>query len=525
MFVRRRFLLTCVAGVIAASATAARGEFDEPKPDPTNAVADGKVPTNIIVLIADGAGYSTLEATRYWLGRPLTADGDGFQPVAVATYSIRRRQRLEEGADPLAQEPNLVYDPTKAWDTTPVAGASKFHEQFPAICAGYEWHRSTFPDSANTMSALMTGVRSYNGAINVDGAGTPQRSLAEAMHERGGRSGMVTSVMLNDATPAAGGGAHEFNRRNGQAITRDLFGSDVLSVIGGGGHPGYDASGRSVNSPDYDGPDDPYGVIPVDLWRDLREGSNRTGYNDGWTLVTGKADIEALARFAPPPERLAMVPQTDSYLQKNRPYPDGIGRDDYAPGDSPLVPNVPSLADMTLAALRVLDRAEGGSSGFFLASEGGACDKAMHALEFGRMIEEYAFFDETVQAVVDYLESGEHGATFDNTLLIVTADHDHLLFGPDRDEPFDPIEDKGPGKLPGYRWHFLSHSNRLVPLFARGPGSDGLIALADKVDEHTDEQGRTFGQGAYTTQADIGRYLLELVDAKRATPVSTSPAR
>lgn len=472
-------------------------------------------PKNIIVMLADGAGYNTLDATRFWLGRNLVADDAEFQPTSVATYSLRRSRKARDmqgdDIDPLAQDPGTVYDPEKAWDTTPITGPSAVNDHFAAGFAGYEWHRSTYPDSANTMSQLMTGVRSYNGAINVDGNGDPVKSIAEAMHEAGGRTGIVTSVMLCDATPAAGGGAHNVSRGNFHAITRELFGSGTLDLIAGGGNPEFDSNGIAAGEPGYDGPSDPYRVFPPEVWADLKNGTNTSGVNaDDWTLVSEKEDIEALAvDGASIPPRLAIVPQTADYFQQHRDYPPGSTRETYAPGDAPFIENVPSLATVSNVALRALD----GEKGFFLMIEGGAVDKAMHGMEFGRMIEEYADFDEAVQAVVEYLESGEHAATFENTLLVITADHDHLLFGPDSDTvPFQPIEDRGAGVVPGYKWQFNSHSNRLVPLFARGAGADGLIALADEVDYHQDAQGREFGFGHYTTQPEVGAYLLSFVD-------------
>uniref|UniRef100_UPI0025EDAA62 alkaline phosphatase n=1 Tax=uncultured Caulobacter sp. TaxID=158749 RepID=UPI0025EDAA62 len=65
-------------------------------------------------------------------------------------------------------------------------------------------------DSANGMSAIMTGVKTHNGVISQgpDGArgkadGAPTKTLLEYAEEHGLRTGVVTSQPITDATPAA----------------------------------------------------------------------------------------------------------------------------------------------------------------------------------------------------------------------------------------------------------------------------------------------------------------------------------
>jgi alkaline phosphatase len=63
--------------------------------------------------------------------------------------------------------------------------------------------------------------------------------------------------------------------------------------------------------------------------------------------------------------------------------------------------------------------------------------------------------------------------------------------------------DRGAGHVPGYKWQHTSHSNQLVPLYARGPGAENIAACADQRDSFTDSKGRTFGRGAYLDQTEI----------------------
>jgi alkaline phosphatase len=98
------------------------------------------------------------------------------------------------------------------------------------------------------------------------------------------------------------------------------------------------------------------------------------------------------------------------------------------------------------------------------------------------MVEEQIDFLKAVEAVVAWVES--HGGWSD-TLLILTADHESgLLWGPDSAKiAFQPLEDRGPGKLPGMAYNSHGHSNSLVPVYARGAGSERFAALVKGTDE------------------------------------------
>ena len=148
--------------------------------------------------------------------------------------------------------------------------------------------------------------------------------------------------------------------------------------------------------------------------------------------------------------------------------------------------NVPTLETMTKAALNVLDD---NSAGFAVMIEGGAVDWAGHANQLDRLIEEQIDFNNAVQAVVDYLENNTNGNNWGNTLLIVTADHETgYLWGDGTGSFFDVndngvfdegtdyahVTNNGVGILPGASFHSGSHTNSLVPLFAKGAGSEAF---------------------------------------------------
>ena len=76
----------------------------------------------------------------------------------------------------------------------------------------------------------------------------------------------------------------------------------------------------------------------------------------------------------------------------------------------------PSLAEMSAAALRRLDRA-GGGNGFVVQIEGGRVDHGGHYNDAAGLLYDMLAFDDAVAAVRSW------AATRDDTLVIVTADH------------------------------------------------------------------------------------------------------
>ena len=98
------------------------------------------------------------------------------------------------------------------------------------------------------------------------------------------------------------------------------------------------------------------------------------------------------------------------------------------------------------------------------------------------MVEEQIDYVKAVEAVVAWVEA--HGG-WNDTLLILTADHETgLLWGPDSAKvAYQPLKDRGPGKLPGMKHNSHGHSNSLVPLYARGPGSERFATLGKGPDQ------------------------------------------
>ncbi len=199
-------------------------------------------------------------------------------------------------------------------------------------------------------------------------------------------------------------------------------------------------------------------------------------------MIESRAAFEALTA-GPTPAKVVGTAQVANATQEWRGRPvtatkAEVGGNVAAPFAVPFNQNVPSLPTMTKAAIHCMD---GNPKGFYLMIEGGAVDWANHANEPGRMIEEQIDFVQAVEAVVEWVDKHSN---WDDTLLILTADHEcGLVWGPNSDKvPFEPIEKNGPGQQPGMRHNSHDHSNSLVPLYARGCGSPQFAELVKGTD-------------------------------------------
>ncbi len=411
---------------------------------------------NVIILIADGCGYNHVDAASlYEYGATEVQLYEGF-PVrlGMSTYA-------HEGE----------YDWTLAWS------------DFDHVKSGYT-------DSAAAATAMSTGVKTDSGMIGMDASGNPLVHFMDLAEDLQKSTGVVTSVQWTHATPA-GFVAHNISRSHYVQIGKEMVNASRADVIMGCGHPWFDDNGHVLDSPNtfkYVG-----GVI---TWDDLVAGiaggdADGDGIDDPWTLVQTRAEFQALMS-GPTPSRVLGTAQVYKTLQQRR---DG---DEYAdPFDEPLVQTVPSLAEMTAAALNVLDDDE---DGFCLMIEGGAVDWASHDSQSGRMIEEQIDFNRAVETVILWVRANSN---WGETLVIVTGDHETgYLNGPGSDPTWEPLINNGPFNLPGMEWHSDSHTNSLIPLFAKGDSARMLRRAATSYDPM---------RGKYLDNTDIGQSLFVIL--------------
>jgi len=417
---------------------------------------------NVILMVADGAGFNTWLAAEMYEGRvgQQAYCTEGWLRLGCCTYPLHQSKSPRSKGE---QDPGVVYDPLKAWG---IAAGGPADKPTPAA---YVYLKSTATDSAAAATAMATGQKSYNASSNWSDLDRPLRgrTLPELAAAAGKSAGVVTSVPISHATPAALGGAHNPSRQHYEEIANEMLGAPWLQVVMGAGHPEYDDNGEPRKSRlEYK-----Y-IGGKSTWEKLKSGT----HPGGWTLVETKAQFEALAAGPTPPKVLGLARVGSTLQAKRRHRAKG---DDVAPFADPLNSNVPSLELMTRAALNCLDD---DPEGFFLMIEGGAVDWANHANDPARMIEEQIDFLHAVEAVVAWVET--HGGWSEN-LVILTADHEcGLVWGPEADKvAFQPLEDRGAGKLPGMKHLSGGHTNSLVPLFARGVGSKRFVDLVEGTDQ------------------------------------------
>jgi alkaline phosphatase len=82
----------------------------------------------------------------------------------------------------------------------------------------------------------------------------------------------------------------------------------------------------------------------------------------------------------------------------------------------------PGLAAMASKAVSILSN---NPNGFFLVVEGGMIDWALHDTNAKRALQEVQSFDDTLKATIAQMQKIDPGLK--NTLIVVTADHDHTL--------------------------------------------------------------------------------------------------
>lgn len=406
---------------------------------------------NVILLIGDGMGYNHVAAGGYYASGIKESQAYYSFPVhlGMCTYMA--------GGD---------YDPATVWSSFDTVN-----------------HGAT--DSAAAATAMAAGQKTYRYAVGFDCRRKPLTNIVE-MAERSGRSsGVVTTVPFSHATPAAFV-AHNVTRRNYEELAREMILNSTVDVIMGAGHPWYDQNGKLLDKPktfQYVGGEK--------LWEDLQKGvvgndTDGDGEKDIWTIVESQESFQDLSKGTTPKRVLGVARVAKTLQQKRENQSDSAHKSSEnkivsRPYSTPFITSVPTLEDMAIGALNVLDN---NKKGFFLMIEGGAIDWASHANQGDRFIEEQVDFDKTVAAVVKWVEKN---SSWDKTLVIVTADHETgYLTGPGSDPGWNPIINNGKGKMPGMEWHSKHHTNSLVPIFAQGPNS---WRFSEMISGHDPERG------------------------------------
>jgi alkaline phosphatase len=345
-------------------------------------------------------------------------------------------------------------------------------------------------DSAPSMAAYMTGVkmnnevismsaetvatnpgRDANGNLGVNncaasGNGTPAVTILELAKAKGKAVGAITTTELTHATPAATY-SHICNRNAQYHIAAQLvpggagFNSalgDGVDVLMGGGRNHFTPYGAGNTGGRADG-------------RNLLAELAAKGY----TVAANKAEMSAATG-----KKFIGLYSTKSHLEYE------LDRTATPPlGEGALQP---SLAEMTVKAMDLLAQ---NSNGYFLMVEGGRIDHALHGTNAKRALTDTIAFDDAIKAALAKARLTD--PTLANTLIVVTADHDHTLAFNGYGKRGNPILDINRGYRDGQPAKDADGKTYTTLVFGNGPNRpnmrDNLDSSAVLADNYLQETG------------------------------------
>ncbi len=334
---------------------------------PVLAGGTSSAPKNIIFFLGDGMGMTTMTAARIYQG---------------------------------GEDSELTMD------TLP---ETAFVKTFSA--------NSQVTDSAPSMSAYMTGVKMNNEVIamsadtssfdpttlsdylsgEADTAcpitnGKPVTTMLELAKSAGLGTGVITTTRITHATPASTY-AHICHRDAENTIATQLVPKGVgynaalgdgVDVFMGGGIRHFQPKGTA-------------GSKRSDT-RDLIDELKKSGYS----FAANKTEFDAL-----PKTGKVFGLFTASHMAYD------LDRD---------ATKEPSLTEMTVKAI---DQLKDNPKGFFLMVEGGRIDHALHETTARKALHDTVAFDLAIKAAVEKMKVID--PELKNTIIVVTADHDHTL--------------------------------------------------------------------------------------------------
>lgn len=265
----------------------------------------------------------------------------------------------------------------------------------PAAFIGTSATDAVATDSANTMSAYMTGHKTAVNAIGVYADRTPSsmddpkvENIAEALRRQTKKSiGIISTAELQDATPAAVV-AHTRKRGDKAEINGMLFDVKPEVVLGGGSAyflPQATAGSKRKDDKDY-----------IAMFKEA-----------GYTLATSKGEL-ATAAGSNTGKILGLFHTGNLDTTLDREF--------LKKGTVSKFPEQPGLVEMTKVALDNLSK---NPEGFFLMVEAANVDKMSHPLDWDRAVVDTIEFDKAIGV------AREFAAKNPDTLIVVTGDHTH----------------------------------------------------------------------------------------------------
>ncbi len=335
--------------------------------------------------------------------------------------------------------------------------------QFPylALCNTYSANRN-ITCSAAAGTAIACGEKTNNEHIGVGPDGKPLESIAYALHEKGYNVGIMTTVPVNHATPAAFYG-HNSSRYGYYDISREIVSSGFEFFAGSGF---YNYKGSRGDKP------------AVDIYIE----------ENGYDVCYGPKEFESRDRD----KGIVFIQESGRETNPENYVSDGAEACDV------------ELCEMLEMGLEVL----GDKEPFFIMCEGGNIDWAAHDNKTMTTVMEIIAFDKAIQEAIEFYN--QHP---DETLIVVTADHETggVSIGEGKDWRPEIIDwklleghwyESGEKNVLGYEenremnqkaligWTSSHHTAARVPAFAIGKGAEKFHGII----ENSDIKGKILGE-------------------------------
>ena len=411
-----------------------------------DAVKAGK--KNIILFVCDGMDWQTTQAASIYKNQKVTyarGQGKGLAfldyrtPQSTYGYMVTSPYAKSAKFDVNSQIVESVADASGGY--SPVLGGKTPWSPpgDPSYLLGKSASKGhSYTDSAASATSMTTGKKTFNGSINVGLEGDQLKTIAHQLQEEGFAIGVVSSVPICHATPGAAY-AHNVNRSDYQDISRDLLGLrsvahrkkalpgvDVLIGGGWGEIKEDDTEKQGTN------------FVPGNTYLAQADLKQIDVDNGGDYFVVQRHEGESGAELLADAALLAATDgnrlfgffggngghlpfrTADGAYDPTR----GVSRADrYKKSD---VKENPTLANMATAALEVLEsRTKSGvNKGMWLMVESGDIDWANHNNNLDDSIGAVLSADEAFSEIVAWVEKN---SSWEETALILTADHGHMM--------------------------------------------------------------------------------------------------
>ncbi|TAJ79408.1 MAG: alkaline phosphatase [Gallionellaceae bacterium] len=386
-------------------------------------------------------------------------------------------------------------------------------------------HDGQTTDSAPSMAAYMTGVKADNEVISMSantiasgtnkpsadpttavanavnncavGNGTPVTTILELAKANGKAVGSITTTELTHATPAATY-AHICNRNAQYHIAAQLVpnGTGYNTALTKGTDMGVDVlMGGGLNH------FTPYAA-----------GTNAKGRADGRDLTT---ELAALGyTVAKTKTEMAAAPNNKKFIGLYSPTSHlayELDRKAAVAAAAPIsiaglnetvnqtqAATQPSLSEMTVKSIQLLSQ---NANGFFLMVEGGRIDHALHGTNAKRALEDTVAFDNAIAAAITEIKKTD--PTLANTMIVVTADHDHTMTINGYGKIGNPILDINRSYTNGLDSTDINGVNYTTLVFGNGPNRSNVARTAltsaqVTADGYLQETGVRMGAGGET---------------------------